>query len=94
MNRIITTRVNSRTISMLSKDKILEIARSHITSKVKLQLRDARECDLNLYGVDLSNAWCVYWKVNDRIDALQGAEVILIDKTSGEVVYSAPRYLL
>ena len=44
----------------LTEDDILTIARNHYVSKIEFLVMDAKDCVLNLYGVDKSNAWCVY----------------------------------
>jgi len=72
----------------LTKEEILTIARNHCASELTLTIEDAKDCFLRIYGVDTSNAWCVYVTRPYSPMGLYSSEVVLISKTTGKVLYS------
>lgn len=47
-------------MAALTEDEIITIARNHCTSELTLTIKDVKDCRIYAYGVDTSNAWCVY----------------------------------
>ena len=72
----------------LTKDDILAIGRNHYESKIEYSVKDAKDCVLNLYGVDKSNAWCVYVYNPHSQMGLYSSYVIIVSKADEKVRYS------
>ena len=72
---------------MINPKKAIEIARKHVSDTYVQRVVDAREININIYGVDKSNAWCVFVEPPKQTLALRSAEIILIDKKTGKILY-------
>lgn len=78
---------------MISKEQAFEIVKTELGTlyEYEIEVLDGAKHKASIYGdFDWENLWYVRILKIDKVPILESSDIVLIDKSTGEIVFSGP----